>query len=109
MDTSQEEPLSPETIERYWTISLVGGVVVIVAVAKLLHMLTTTAEQIQAGVHQIWLTGKRIANNTVHIPMLVQTNQMAAQILEAADGIASATGRIERTVTGGSKSEEVAL
>lgn len=99
----QEEPLSPQTVERYWTISLLGGVVILAAVAKLLHMLATTAEQIQAGVHQIWLTGKRIANNTVHIPMLVQTNQVAEEILEAADGIARATTRIEQAVTGNSK------
>lgn len=103
MTTAAQEKVSPATVERYWTISLVGGVVVLAAVAKLLHMLTTTAEEIQAGVHQIWLTGKRIANNTVHIPLLVRTNQVAGEILAAADGIAAATGRIERAINGSSQ------
>lgn len=97
-DLRQETPLSPQTAQRYWTISLIVGAVVIGAVAKLLHMLTTTAEQIQAGVHQIWLSGKRIAANTVHIPLLIRTNQVAGQILEAADGIAGAAERIGQAV-----------
>jgi hypothetical protein len=98
MKLTDELPVSPETIGRYWRVSLVGGVVVLGAVAGLLHTLTSTAEQIQAGTGQIWTTGKLIARNTVQIPLLVRTNQMAGEILQAADGIAAATGRIGKAV-----------
>jgi hypothetical protein len=104
MKHNQALPVTPEMIGRYWRISLLGGVVVLGAVAQLLRVLTSTAEQIQAGTGQIWTTGKLIARNTVHIPLLIRTNQVAGQILEAADGIAAATGRIGKAV--GVKPEE---
>src|SRR5215212_10063958 len=100
MESSRNTAVSPAMVNRYWRISLMGGVVVLGAVAALLHILTTTAEQILAGTGQIWTTGKLIARNTVHIPLLIRTNQVAGEILEAADGIAAATGRIEKAVGG---------
>ncbi len=98
MKNNQELQVTPQMIGRYWRISLVGGVVILGAVATLLRVLTSTAEQIQAGTDQIWTTGKLIARNTVHIPLLIRTNQVAGEILEAADGIAAATGRIGKAV-----------
>ena len=95
------EQVSASTIQTYWWISLGLGLVVTIVVAILLTILARTAEQIQAGTAEIWRVGKLIANNTVHIPLLVRTNQIAVDILTAAGGIASATGRIEQTVTGG--------
>lgn len=100
-----QNQLSPKTVGRAWTLSLVGGVVVIGAVAVLLDTIASTAEQIQAGAGQIWTTGKQIANNTVHIPMLVQTNQGVAAILKTSDKLAEATGRIEAAVTGKSQAK----
>jgi hypothetical protein len=101
----KEQPVSDETIQRYWTVSLLGGVVVLGAVAALLNILASTAEQILAGVSQIWTGGKLIANNTVHIPLLVRTNQVAGEILQAADGIAGATTRIHKAIVPASKGE----
>ncbi len=98
MKNNQELPVTPEMIGRYWRISLVGGVVILGAVTQLLRVLTSTAEQILAGTGQIWTTGKLIARNTVHIPLLIRTNQVAGEILEAADGIVAATGRIGKAV-----------
>ena len=95
------EQVSASTIQTYWWISLGLGLVVTIVVAILLTILARTAEQIQAGTAEIWRVGKLIANNTVHIPLLVRTNQIAGGILTAASGIAAATGRIEQTVTGG--------
>ena len=95
------EQVSAGTIQTFWWISLALGLVVTIVVAILLAILARTAEQIQAGTAEIWRVGKLIANNTVHIPLLIRTNQVAAGILTAAGGIAAATGRIERTVTGG--------
>ena len=74
--------------------------VVIDAVALLLNTLASTTTKIQAGADEIWRVGKLIANNTVHIPLLVRTNQVAGEILSVADGIAAATGRIQRAVGG---------
>ena len=98
---------SAGTIHTYWWISLAIGVVVTVVVALLLHILARTAEQIDEGAAEVWRVGKLIANNTVHIPLLVRTNQIAGSILAAAGGIAAATGRIGRAVLGSPASEGV--
>ncbi len=98
MERFLRRPVTLDTIGRYWRMSLGLGMVVIGAVALLLSTLATTAAKIEAGAAEIWRVGKLIANNTVHIPQLVRTNQMLERILTAADGIAAATGRIERAV-----------
>ncbi len=95
-----QQPVSPHVIVRYWRVSLGLGVVVVGAVALLLTTLARTAEKIEAGAAEIWRVGKLIANNTVHIPLLVRTNQVAGEILSATDGIAAATERIQRAVGG---------
>jgi hypothetical protein len=93
------DTVSASTIQSYWWISLGLGLVVTIVVAILLNILARTAEQIQAGTAEIWRVGKLIANNTVHIPLLVRTNQVAGDILASAGGIAAATGRIQQAVT----------
>ncbi len=72
----------------------------------LLSALTATAAKIETGAAEIWRVGKLIANNTVHIPLLVRTNQMIGQILPAADGIARATARIQHAVGADPTKEE---
>ena len=101
MDPQTVDQVSSSTIQTCWWITLGLGLVVTIVVAILLSILTRTAEQIDAGAAEIWRVGKLIANNTVHIPLLVRTNQIAAGIVAAAGGIAGATGRIERTITRG--------
>lgn len=78
-----------------WGVSLAIGVVVIVVVAALLTLIVRTARQIETGVAGIWTVGQRVANNTVHIPMLHRTNQIVDRILERAGGIDGATAAIE--------------
>ncbi len=78
-----------------WWVSLGLGAVVIVVVAVLLTLIVRTAKQIEEGVSGIWTVGQRIANNTVHIPMLHRTNQVVDGILERAGGIDGATAAIE--------------
>jgi predicted membrane-bound mannosyltransferase len=92
--------VGPGTMARYWGAALVAGLVVTGVVGALLHILASTAEAIQGGAAEIWRVGKLIANNTVHIPLLIRTNQLVASILGAADGIAVATARIAAAVTG---------
>lgn len=100
MKNQFEARASDSTIASYWGIALAVGGVVIGVVALLLTILTRTAQQINVGAAQVWETGKLIANNTVHIPMLVRTNQVATEILTASEGIAGATARIQTAVTG---------
>lgn len=95
-----EERVSDNTIAAYWGITLAVGAVVVGVVVFLLNLLTHTAQQIDAGASEVWRVGKLIANNTVHIPLLVRTNQVAGEILTASEGIAGATVRIQRAVTG---------
>ena len=78
-----------------WWISLGIGAVVIVVVAVLLTLIVRTARQIEGAAADIWTVGQRIANNTVHIPLLQRTNQVVNGILERASGIDEATARIE--------------
>ena len=85
-------------IVRSWWISLGIGLAVIGAVAMLLSTLATIVARIETGAAEIWRVGKLIANNTVHVPLLIRTNQLVADILPAADGIARATERIQRAV-----------
>ncbi|GAC1638163.1 MAG: hypothetical protein NVS4B8_03710 [Herpetosiphon sp.] len=94
-----EEKLHHSTIVRYWRVSLGLGMVVIGAVAFLLTILDRTVTRIEGGAAEIWRVGKLIANNTVHVPLLIRTNQIVAEILPAADGIAQATGRIEQALS----------
>ncbi len=78
-----------------WWISLGIGVVVILVVAILLTLIVRTARQINETAGDIWIVGQRIANNTVHIPLLQRTNQIVDGILERASGIDGAAARIE--------------
>ncbi len=105
MHRRMNQPVSIQTVVQYWRMTLAIGLAVIGAVAFLLNLLARTAEQIEAGVAEIWRIGKLLANNTVHIPLLVRTNQLAGAILAKADGIAAATARIHRAVTGGETGE----
>ena len=98
MQSRSKQTLPFDTIVRYWQISLGIGLAVIGAVALLLTALAATAAKIEGGAAEIWRVGKLIANNTVHIPLLVRTNQIVAKIQPAADGIARATERIRRAV-----------
>ncbi len=75
-------------------VSLGAGLVVTLVAALLLTAVLRTALSIDAGARQIWTTGKLVARNTVHIPALIQTNQMVADIQEEAGGILMAAQRI---------------
>lgn len=86
--------MTPETIQQVWILSLVIFVIVLVVVAVLLTLILRTAKQIRAGVSAIWNAGQRVANNTVHLALLDRTNHIACQILQAAGGVAAATGAI---------------
>ncbi|HEV2073596.1 MAG TPA: hypothetical protein VGR29_08150 [Thermomicrobiales bacterium] len=100
MPSPRDRSIPLHVIIRYWRVSLGMGLVVIGAVALLLDTLAKTTTRIEAGAGEIWRVGKLIANNTVHVPLLVRTNQITADILPVVDGIASETMRIGRAVVG---------
>lgn len=88
----------PSSGESYtlWGISLALAVVVLGVVALALTMILVTANRIDAGAKQIWTIGKQVANATIQLSLLKQTNQLVADILEAANGILHNALRIAR-------------
>lgn len=88
--------VSPGAAYTVWWVSLGIGLVVIVVVAVLLTLIVRTARQIEGEVAKIWTVGQRIANNTVHIPLLHRTNQLVDGILERAAGIDGAAAAIQQ-------------
>ena len=89
------ETASAETIRNVWVATLVIYGVVLLVVATLLVLILVTAKRIRSGVGQIWIVGQKIANNTIHIPLLVKTNNVAGRILASAVGVVGATGAIK--------------
>lgn len=86
---------SIESVQQIWTLTLVVFVVVLLVVALLLTMILRAARDIRGGVAIIWNVGQRIANNTVQLSLLSQTNDGASAILRSAGGIVGATGAIK--------------
>ena len=87
--------LHSESIQRVWIITLGIYAVVLVVVAVLLTLIVITARRIREGVGAIWVTGQKIANNTIHIALLQQTNSVGGKILQSAVGVIGATGAIK--------------
>lgn len=83
-----------------WLGSLALGIVVILVLALLLSRILNTAKEIEGGAAAIWAAGQRIANNTVHIPLLSTTNRVVTGILVRASGINDASEQIEAHASG---------
>ena len=86
---------SAATAQTVWTLSLVIFTVVLIVVAVLLTLILRTARDIKGGVSSIWNVGQRIANNTIHLALLENTNAGAQQILKSAVGIVGATAAVK--------------
>lgn len=86
--------MTPDAVQQVWLLSLAVFVAVLLVVAVLLTLILSTSRQIHGGVSAIWNVGQRIANNTIHLALLDRTNHLGGQILQAAGGIAAATGAI---------------
>ena len=83
--------IDPTTV---WTISLLLGLVVTLVVALLLWFVHREAKQIETPVAEIWEAGQRVANNTVHIPLLYRTAEVVTEILTTVQSIAQAASAI---------------
>ena len=87
---------SEAAIQQVWIISLVIYFVVVAVVAVLLTMILNTVKQIKGGAAAIWTSGQKVANNTIHLPLLARTNHLVTQILESAVRTAGAVGAVEQ-------------
>lgn len=85
---------SAEAIQRVWTVSLIVFAVVLAVVAALLTLILREARRIQEGVTGIWNVGQAIANNTIHVALLDETNHVARRILASAGAVAGATAAL---------------
>ena len=86
---------SAEAVRAVWTASLIAFGIVLLVVAAVLTLILHEAKKILAGVKEIWNVGQKIANNTIHIALLAETNHIAGRILASAKGIVAATAALE--------------
>ena len=75
---------SEAAITQVWIWSLVVYFVVVGVVALLLTLILRTTRQIKGGAAAIWVSGQKVANNTIQIPLLARTNHFAERILASA-------------------------
>jgi hypothetical protein len=87
--------VSDDALYTVWGVSLAIGLVVAVVVAAMLIAIERTARNIDDEVGAIWFAGQRVANNTVHIPLLGTTNRVLLSILVRVAGVDSAAKAIE--------------
>jgi hypothetical protein len=83
-------------VQQIWLASLAVYFVVVVVVAAMLTAILSTARQIHSAAAAIWTVGQKVANNTIHLALLLRTNHLAARILDAARGAAEAVAAVER-------------
>ena len=94
-------PQAPEQAAQFvWWVSLALGLVVSAVVTLLLWLIQRGAATIDGRVARIWDVGQRVANNTVHIPALYKTNEVAGQILATALRIDAGAAAIESHANG---------
>ena len=88
--------VSSGAVYLVWWISLLIFLVVLVVVALLLTLILNTIRNIEQVAGQIWTVGQLVANNTVHIPLLMTTNRVVETIRGEAGNILNAATRIEQ-------------
>ncbi len=90
-----------DTHIKLWILSLVIGLVVIGVVAFLLHLIKSTAKDIDDAAAQIWTHGKLTANNTIQIPIFLSTtNRVVKEIYGTAVNIISGSAAIKQHAEG---------
>jgi hypothetical protein len=69
-------------VETAWIASLIGGLVVALAVWALLEALRRTVNEVDHAVSDLWVMGKRVAQNTATTHMLGGTKELGVELLE---------------------------
>lgn len=92
--------MSTEAVLTVWWLSIAVLVVVTAVVGLLLALVLRSARNIERTAADIWTTGKLVANNTIHIPLLRETNRLVAGILDTAGQIVGGAKAIEQHAAG---------
>ncbi|HUF38233.1 MAG TPA: hypothetical protein VMN57_06910 [Anaerolineales bacterium] len=92
--------MSTAAVLTVWGASIAILLVVALVVALLLTLILRTGRSILSVAGEIWTTGKQVANNTIHIPMLMETNRKARRILDVAVEIVGGAQAIEQHADG---------
>jgi uncharacterized protein HemY len=69
-------------VETAWWVSLAVGLLVALVVWFLLEWLRRTVNEIDRGVDEVWVMGKRVAQNTATTHMLGGTRDLGVELLE---------------------------
>ncbi len=70
--------------ETMWTMTLLAGFIVIIAVIALLTVLMIIVRQIDTGVKSLWTVTKRVAQNTTGLYQLAGTASILRALREEA-------------------------
>ena len=70
------------SVETAWWVSLAVGLVVALVVWFLLEWLRRTVKEVDRAVDEVWIMGKRVAQNTATTHMLVGTKELGVELLE---------------------------
>ena len=70
------------SVETAWWVSLAVGLVVALVVWFLLEWLRRTVKEVHRAVDDVWIMGKRVAQNTATTHMLVGTRELGVELLE---------------------------
>lgn len=69
-------------VETAWWVSLAVGLVVALVVWFLLEWLRRTVNEVDRAVDDVWVMGKRVAQNTATTHMLGGTKELGVELLE---------------------------
>jgi type II secretory pathway component PulF len=70
------------SVETAWWVSLAVGLVVALVVWFLLEWLRRTVNQVNRAVDDLWVMGKRVAQNTATSHMLGGTKELGVELLQ---------------------------
>ena len=70
------------SVETAWWVSLAVGLVVALVVWFLLEWLRRTVKEVDRAVDELWIMGKRVAQNTATTHMLVGTKELGVELLD---------------------------
>ena len=70
------------SVETAWWVSLAVGLVVALVVWFLLEWLRRTVKDVDRAVDEVWIMGKRVAQNTATTHMLVGTKELGVELLD---------------------------
>jgi uncharacterized protein HemY len=70
------------SVETAWWVSLAVGLVIALVVWFLLEWLRRTVNEVDRAVEDVWVMGKRVAQNTATTHMLLSTTELGVELLE---------------------------